>query len=249
MRVCPTDAHCHAEFSAAAANGVRLCADACFCGKWEALRKFDAFPVEKAFGIHPDLEGSGLSAQSCNFHADLERRLRELEGLARSAAAVGEAGLDVSLKDRVAMDIQKNVFQAQLEIADKFGKPVIVHCVGAFGKTLEMLEIWRAKDAAKKVGKNFMLHAARCSKEMVERFAKLGGYFSFGLRELSCKRGQEAACCAPADRLLVESDSAPSEQIVLETLSKLGELRGVREPEILRTVCENYARFFGLEIV
>lgn len=251
------DAHCHADFSEYAdfsglAFGLDLCVDACFPGDWEGLKKFDAFPIKKAYGIHPDLRISEFEdiafVESEIFGAFLPKLSEYIE----SADAVGETGLDRNLERRVPMYLQKRLFDAQLELAGKFGLPAIIHCAGEWGAVFDTLKAWTEKYGTaagerrdrKKTGR-FLLHAAKCSREMVEIFESMGGYFSFGLRELGCARGAECARAASAGRVMVESDSESSKAKIEDTVSKLAEIRNVEADEMSETVFANFTEFYS----
>ena len=47
-----------------------------------------------------------------------------------SCLALGECGLDK--KVQTPLDLQQEVFERQLTLAEKYKKPVIIHCVAAF---------------------------------------------------------------------------------------------------------------------
>ena len=47
-----------------------------------------------------------------------------------SCLAIGECGLDK--KVQTPLDLQQEVFERQLVLAEKYKKPVIIHCVAAF---------------------------------------------------------------------------------------------------------------------
>lgn len=79
-------------------------------------------------GIHPwyiPEEGAG-------------KLLEAVEGIARSeeVVAIGECGLDKF--STVPMDLQLYVFEKQVEIAEKVGKPLIIHCVRAYNELVQI---------------------------------------------------------------------------------------------------------------
>jgi len=86
--------------------------------------------VRAALGIHPH--------QAADPDAG---RLDELRGLLKEepAVAVGETGLDF-YRDYAPRDLQRRLFQAQLELAAELGKPVVVHTRAAEEATAEALE-------------------------------------------------------------------------------------------------------------
>lgn len=252
-----TDAHCHANFSMFAdgdglAVGVRSCVDACFSGDWEGLRDFDAFEIKKAYGLHPDLRISEFDDIGFVESEIFERFLPEVQQYLISADAIGETGLDARIADRVPMQLQRKVFSAQLKLADKFRLPVIVHCVGAWGETFESILNWR-KDGGNitesqilrgEKEKRFLIHAARCSAEMVREFEKIGGYFSFGLRELNSAKGTLCASAVSEDRLMVESDGVSSREKISETIDALAKIRNADPIELSEKIYLNFNNFY-----
>ena len=253
-----TDAHCHANFSMFAdgdglAVGLRACVDACFSGDWEGLRAFDAFEIKKAYGLHPDLRISEFDNIEFVEREVFERFLPEVQQYLISADAIGETGLDARISERVPMDLQRKVFAAQLKLADKFRLPVIVHCVGAWGGALDEHLKWRQSgdnitESQRLRGekeKRFLIHAARCSAEMVREFEKIGGYFSFGLRELSSEKGTLCAAAVPVDRLMVESDGVSSREKISETIEVLAKIKEVDPIELSEKIYLNFNNFYG----
>lgn len=53
-----------------------------------------------------------------------------------NCVAIGECGLDKNSK--VEFSLQKEVFLKQLKLAEKYSKPVIIHCVKAFGELIKL---------------------------------------------------------------------------------------------------------------
>lgn len=252
-----TDAHCHADFSRYAdfsglAFGIDLCVDACFAGDWEGLKKFSAFPIKKAYGIHPDLRASEFDDIAFVESELFATFLPALQQYLISADAVGETGLDENIQNRIPMELQKKLFKAQLDLAEKFNLPVIVHCVGMWGAVFEILKAWAnasklstAERLEGLKGRRFLMHAAKCSPEMVREFEKIGGRFSFGLRELNSERGAKCAQSVSPDRIMVESDSATSRKIMDETVRKLAEIRNVDDMELSDTLYANFMEFYS----
>ncbi len=63
----------------------------------------------------------------------LESKLQE-----PSCLAIGECGLDKRIE--VPMELQQLVFEKQLLLAQKYQKPVVIHCVAAFQELIEIIE-------------------------------------------------------------------------------------------------------------
>lgn len=142
--------------------------------------------VRPAFGLHPWFSAEG------GWLEKLEEFLRRCP-----SACVGEIGLD-GVKDRPG---QEEDFKAQLELAERFRRPAVVHCVKSWGRLAELLK--------KNDLPAFMLHGYGGPPEMVKDLAALGAYFSFGGDLTSPKRDKLRAALAavPQGRLLFETEA------------------------------------------
>ena len=116
-----------------------------------------------ALGIHPHFLDS--------FQAeDLELLTKLLEKRDKRCVAVGEIGLD---KFAAAdLQLQEAVFIRQLQIAQRFNLPVILHIVKQQSRVLEILK-------AEKFTQGGVYHAFSGSYEVAQEFIKLG--FKFGI--------------------------------------------------------------------
>lgn len=150
-----------------------------------------------------------------------------------AAEAVGEIGLDKVCA--VDFEQQKAVFAAQLDLAERFAKPVVLHCVRAFEEVMRCLE-GRTLSAV-------IFHGFIGSKEQGERALQRGYYLSFGMRTGRSPKTIEALRHTPLDRLFVESDE---EMTPIETIyEEVATLRGVSVEELRSATLANYTRIFG----
>ena len=170
--------------------------------------------------------------------------------------AVGETGLDF-YRDRADPDDQRRAFSAQIGIARRTAKPLVVHLRDrdeseeavseAFGTLIEEAE-----------GVAVILHCFSAGPRWAERAGELGWYCSFAgnLTYPKSEAIREAAAIVPDDRVLVETDApflapqpvrgTPNQPAnVVATAERLAELRGVAYGELERTVEANAARVFG----
>lgn len=149
-----------------------------------------------------------------------------------AAEAVGEIGLDKVCA--VDFEQQKAVFAAQLDLAERFAKPVVLHCVRAFEEVMRCLE-GRTLPAV-------IFHGFIGSKEQAERALQRGYYLSFGVRTARSPKSVEALRYTPLDRLFVESDE---EMTPIETIyEEMATLRGVSVEELRSATLANYTRIF-----
>ncbi len=150
----------------------------------------------------------------------------------RAADAVGEIGLDKACG--VDFERQKELFVKQLDLAEQAAKPVVLHCVRAFGEVMALLE-------KRKLG-GVIFHGFIGSPEEAARAVKKGYYLSFGARTESSKKTVEALRATPLERLFVETDEAETPiDRMYETIARL---RGVSVEQLREATSENYKRLF-----
>jgi TatD DNase family protein len=203
-----------------------------------ALRLAERFEgVWAALGIHPHRAGGSES-------------LGELRGLLAHprAVAVGETGLDY-YRDWSPPDRQRELFDAQLDLARALGKPVVVHSREAAADTLAALA--RFEGAV-------VLHCFS-TPELLPAALEHGWYVSFAGNVTYPKALElrEAAARVPAERILAETDcpylapvprrGRPNEPaLVVHTVAALAAARGEHADELGARIDENAGRLFGL---
>ena len=169
--------------------------------------------------------------------------------------AIGETGLDF-YRDRSAPADQRRAFSAQIAIAGRASKPVVIHLRDREGSTDAITEAFETLAAEAKG--DVILHCFSAGPEWAERAADAGWYCSFAGNATYPKAEplREAAAAVPDDRILVETDAPflapqpvrgkPNQPAnVVETARVVAEVRGVSYEELERTVEANAARVFG----
>ncbi len=175
---------------------------------WQSVRELASkFPeVIPSFGYHPWYLGERTA------------RWREIliEHVDSLPSAVGEIGLD-RWKPGLPYEPQECVFLEQLRIAAERNLPVSIHCLKAWGRLVELLEL-HARPA-----RGFLLHSYGGPAELVLPLAKMGAYFSFPGYFLHPRKEQQRKIFRqiPRHRLLVETD-APDQLPPLKYNSHLG---------------------------
>ena len=117
--------------------------------------------------------------------------------------AVGEIGLDYHFDDNPPREMQREFFIKQLQIANELGLPVVIHSRDAAQETLELLQA-----NAQLLQCKGLMHCYSYSAEMLDEFAKLGLFFSFGGPSTfkNAKKVWECVQRIPAPLLLSETD-------------------------------------------
>lgn len=196
-----------------------------------------------AAGYHPEnLEGVAL--------ADLDALLPLLAH--EKVKAVGEIGLDYYwVKTPEARAFSRDMFDAQLSLAEELDLPAIVHDRDAHKDCLDMV---RAHPKARGV-----FHCCAVSLEDAKVLLDRGWMLSFtgNITFHNAKRGPEVVRWMPLDRLMLETDApymAPEPHrgqrcdstLIPCTAAKVAQLKGSSTEEILRVTLENGRRFFNL---
>ena len=199
--------------------------------------------VWAAVGIHPHEAAD----------AD-EAALTEIERLASAprVVAIGETGLDF-FRDRSPREAQTRAFTAQVALARRLGKPVLVHCRDAHAETLALL----AADGPLERGG--IMHCFSGDVALARRCIELGLLVSLAGPVTYPKPGDlpDVARAIPADRLVVETDcpflppqpyrGKRNEPAYLAiTAARVAELRGEPLADLAGRMSENARALFRL---
>lgn len=161
---------------------------------WDRVRELAAQIPEivPCFGIHPWY----LAGRQTGWQDRLSALLQDVP------SAIGEAGLDRWYEDRDEKQ-QEEVFRDQLALARRFDRPIMVHCLKAWG----WLE--RVLDEVGELSAGFLLHAYGGPVELIRPLSEKGAFFSFAGNVLDDRkvRMRNALLAVPLDRLLLETDS------------------------------------------
>ena len=167
------------------------------------------------------------------------------------AVAVGECGLDYHY-DNSPRDLQRRAFAMQLELAKRFGRPVVVHTRDADDDTAAMV-----REAATE-GVLGVLHCFTGSIELARTALAAGWYVSFsGIVTFKNWSGDDVIRSIPDDRILVESDApylapAPHRGKRNEpawiglTASRVADARSTDPATLARQAADNARRLFDL---
>ncbi len=200
----------------------------------------------RCFGLHPWWVAERAPEE-------INAGLKTLGERLDSARAIGEAGLDKGKRGRWEHSAkrQMNALLSQAQLAHLFGKPLVLHVVGAHAEALEILE---------KIGKfpaGGLVHSFNGSALQAQRYAALGFLLSFGfsLAEPGDGGGKGALAAAAADRVALETDSpdrAPERgsrnepSRLLEVADAAAAIRGETRKGLLDLSRDNLKRLFKL---
>ncbi len=147
--------------------------------------------------------------------------------------AIGEIGLDYACEaDRAS---QQRIFEAQLELAERSGLPVVLHCVKAFEPVMKTLAEYRLKAV--------IFHGFIGSREQMRQAVAAGYYVSFGERTFASPKTLGAMREIPKERMFLETDDSPTG--IAEIYRRAAEAVGTDIGTLERTITENYNGIFG----
>ena len=195
-------------------------------------------------GIHPH---DANQARDEAIMAEIEEMLNHPK-----AVAVGEAGLDYHFDDSWSPEVQKEAFIKQIELANKYNKPLIIHTRDAMLDTLNILEEHPLKSG--------VVHCYSGSRESCKQLVKMGLYIGFTgvITFKNARRALESLKVVPLDRLLIETDCpymAPEpnrgkrcdSSMLHFVAQKMADELGLTKEEIIRITNENARRLFNIE--
>ena len=139
-------------------------------------------------GVHPEMAQNNASK---TFEL-IEKNHKEIIG-------VGEIGLDRTyINSEDQWEKQIDVFKKQLELAEKFGKPISVHSRKTLDEIFEILSSYSIK--------RILLHWFDGRKSQLQKAMDLDYYVSFGPLLLYANDKQTLISKAVRDKILIETD-------------------------------------------
>lgn len=162
-------------------------------------------------------------------------RLAAVEQLLRheQVVAVGECGIDRACT--VPLPLQEQAFAAQLELAARYAKPVVLHVVHATDRLLHFA-------AQRPVHTRWVVHGFSGGAATLQQLLRVGLCVSFGARFHA-----EAVRACPADRLFVESDAGTDRQLA-DTYRRIAALRGITPADLAQSMALNLNEFIKASI-
>ena len=129
---------------------------------------------------------------------DKELQIIEEKLQLENCLAIGECGLDK--RRETPLELQLAVFEAQLKLAEKYQKPVIIHCVAAFQEVIALKQ-------KLKITVPMVIHGFSKSAELASQLIKQGFYLSFGKYLIKNPELEFVFKNTPNDRFFLETDT------------------------------------------
>lgn len=188
-------------------------------------QEFDATIAYYSIGIHP------WYIVQDRIEVDLrliESKLQEINCL-----AIGECGLDKRIE--ISFDRQQLVFEKQLALAEKYQKPVVIHCVAAFQ---EIIEIKRKMN----ISVPMIIHGFSKNEKVARQLIDNGFYISFGKYLLKNPELESVFQSIPNDRFLLETDTI--EEGIQEVYALAAKYKNIEVEELKQIIENNFQNIF-----
>jgi TatD DNase family protein len=246
------DSHCHLQLAGGDEHVTRaraadvawmVCVGTDLETSMAAMTMADRHPdVFASAGLHPH-EASKLG---------LEWSRLEPLAVSDQCVAIGECGFDFYY-EHSPRDEQETAFRFQIRLAHRTHKPLVIHSRDAWDDTFRVLD-------DEGVPERTVFHCFTGGPEEATAAIERGCHLSFSGIVSFKNAGElrEAARLAPADRVLVETDSPfltpephrgkPNEPAFVPLVgAALARARGVEPEEIADLTRANAARVFGVD--
>ena len=226
-----------------AANvGLVLCPGCDLESSRQSIALAEQYPfLYAAAGVHPE-DALGLPGDW----------LDQVEAMTRhpKVKAVGEIGLDYYWQE-VPRDLQKEVFRAQLALAQRLDMPVIVHDREAHGDSLAIVKEFP--------GVRGVFHCFSGSVEMARELLRRGWYLGFDgpITYKNAVKALDVIAACPTDRMLLETDSPYLSPVpnrgkrndsrnLPYIAARIAEIKSMTTEEVAEVTLQNGKQLFGL---
>ncbi len=278
------DTHAHINFNSYREDGPRVIEQSLANGVWlinigaqysssrravEYAEKYDQ-GVYAAVGLHPShtykktkREEDWQQVRGREFEEFDETKYQEL--LAKEkAVAVGEIGLDyydgITEEEK---DVQKEVFLRQLDLAQRLGKPVILHCRKAYDDLIGLIAMFNIGCAGCSMGCNAgggLKGVAHCfvgRQSQAEQLLEMGFYLAFNGIITYARDYDRVIEKAPLNRILLETD-APyltpephrgkrnQPDYVKYVAKKIAQIKGLKFEKVAEQTTQNARELFNI---
>lgn len=182
-----------------------------------------------SIGLHPWFIGDDHSE---------EMKITENFAMKKQVVAIGETGLDkVQGAD---LNLQLELFEKHIELAEKLSKPLIIHCVRAFNEIARM-----KKESYSSVP--WIIHDFQSNLQIAKQLKDQGMYLSFGKAiTRSGSKAEQAFNKIPEESFFLETDD--SDITIEKVYTAAAEIRKTNIKEIQEIVKSNFNNCFQIEL-
>ncbi|MFI0490576.1 TatD family hydrolase [Flavobacterium sp.] len=165
----------------------------------------------------------------------LEANLRIIESKLqdKNCLAAGECGLDKRIE--IPFDLQQSIFEKQLVLAEKYKKPVVIHCVAAFQ---EVIEIKKKMN----ITVPMLIHGFSKNAQLAKQLIDNGFYISFGKYLLRNPELESVFKSIPNDKFFLETDTV--EEGIKEVYALAAKYKNIDVEDLQQIIKVNYKTVF-----
>ena len=187
--------------------------------------EFDASIPFYSIGIHP-----WYIAEN---RIDTDLKIIEEKLQTENCLAIGECGLDKRIE--IPLELQVSVFEKQLVLAEKYRKPVVIHCVAAFQEIIAIKK-------KMKISVPMIMHGFSKNSQIAEQLIKEGFYLSFGKYLLKNPDLKTVFQHIPNDRFFLETDTI--EESIQQVYDLAAEYKNLEIKELQDIISSNFKQVF-----
>jgi TatD DNase family protein len=187
--------------------------------------EFDAAIPYYSIGIHPWYIKED--------RIDEELKIIEEKLQTKTCLAIGECGLDKRID--ISLEQQIIVFEKQLALAEKYKKPVVIHCVAAYQEVIAIKK-------RMKISVPMIIHGFSKNSQIANQLIKEGFYLSFGKYLLKNPDLKTVFESIPNDRFFLETDTI--EEGIAQVYELASEYKNITIKELQEIISSNYRNVF-----
>lgn len=189
-------------------------------------QEFDATISFYSIGIHPwYIVEERLES---DFEI-IETKLQE-----NNCLALGECGLDKQIE--IPLELQQLVFEKQLILAQKYKKPVVIHCVSAFQEVIAIKK-------KLKITVPMLIHGFSKNEQVAKQLLDNGFYLSFGKYLVQNPKLEAVFKSIPNNRFFLETDIM--DKGIQEVYALAAKYKGISMQEIQEQIKSNFKTVFN----
>lgn len=192
---------------------------------WE----FDTTIPNYSIGIHP------WYIDENRLESDLKIINEKLQ--LKECLALGECGLDKRIE--VPMQLQIEVFEKQIALAEKHQKPLVLHLVAAFQEVIEIKNRLI-------ISVPIIIHGFSKNEQVANELLKNGFYLSFGKYLLKNPDLESVFKSVPNDKFFLETDTI--DEGLEEVYQLAAKYKNVKIEDIFEIVNSNFKNVFKSNI-
>lgn len=181
-----------------------------------------------------DFFSAGIHPKTSKTFEELTDSFLALSSLAeeKNCAAIGECGFDKF--SPLSITEQEKIFSAQIALAQRFNKPLIIHCVRLYNEVVRCLN--KARFTLPVV-----LHGYNADSQTTKNLLKYSNInFSFSERTLT---GEKSLPLIPLERIFLESDTNEKTDFA-KLINNIADVKNASFDEIKTGIENNFKRLF-----